>query len=100
MYYAQYLQQQWNRSHPGRERLKTIRLYYMVQEILPDFKPPETVKILLWDHSRLVPRPPSHVGTELPVSFLKRQLENGEFPEEAWKNLPSEAKYGQWTDAR
>ena len=88
--YAQYLRQEWNRSHPDGEHLKSVRLYYMVQEVPPPFKAPETVKILLWDHNRLVPRPPTQVGVEQPASFLKHQLENGDFPEEARKNLPSD----------
>jgi hypothetical protein len=90
MNYAQYLRQQWNDSHPEGERLKTIRIYYMVQEVLPDFKAPETVKILLWDHGRLVPRPPNQVGVDLPAAFLKHQLENGDFPDEAWNNLEAQ----------
>lgn len=79
-YYLQYLQNQWNHSHPAGQRLVSVRFYYIVEEILPDLHAGKPIKVLLWDHARQTPQSPTMVGIDLSVALLARQLENGEIP--------------------
>lgn len=49
LYYGKHLCRSWNADHTGGETLKTLRIYFMREDTLPDGEaPPE--KVLLWTH--------------------------------------------------
>ena len=51
--YARYLTRQWNGTHGGNYRVSGFKIYFMLEQSLPDgeVRPPE--KVLLWTHSCL-----------------------------------------------
>lgn len=47
------------RSYRGPGEVVQVRMYFMLERTLPDYRPPEVLKSLLWTHQVL--RPPSQV---------------------------------------
>jgi hypothetical protein len=49
-YYCQYLEREWNRTHPPEQEIMSLQLIYMRKETLPNYEPPKPVKVVLWTH--------------------------------------------------
>ncbi|PSN13512.1 hypothetical protein C7271_22460 [filamentous cyanobacterium CCP5] len=50
LYYGQYLCRKWNRDHFGGQQLDRFKIYYMLEETLPNYQPPKVEKVVLWEH--------------------------------------------------
>lgn len=49
-YFSSYLCRAWNERHTGGERLEGLRIIYMRESTLPDYKTSDIEKVRLWDH--------------------------------------------------
>jgi hypothetical protein len=51
-YYCQYLEREWNRTHPKEQELLSLQFIYMQKDTLPDYAPAKPVRRLLWTHNK------------------------------------------------
>lgn len=67
IYYCQYLEREWNRTHPPEQELLSLQLIYMKKETLPDYAPPKPEKVVLW--TRL-----GRLATDVTAEALTNQI--------------------------
>ena len=48
--YADYLAYAWNSRHPAAEKVRSLQIYLMMQEALPDYRKSAAKPILLWSY--------------------------------------------------
>jgi hypothetical protein len=50
LYFARYLCRVWNERHPPAQQIRTLQIYLMEEDTLPDYRASKPKLILLWKH--------------------------------------------------
>jgi hypothetical protein len=72
--YGAYLCREWNTKHSGDQELKSLKMFYMVQETLPNYQVAPTWKLLLLEYSCQQPPRFLPVGAD----YLRTELQNND----------------------
>jgi hypothetical protein len=51
IHYARYLARQWNAQHDQDSQLTSVKIYFMLEQTLPNYEPPKVEKLLLQEYT-------------------------------------------------